>query len=211
MKMHWVTKIAGLLVGTALSASAMAVPLQNGDFSSGTNGFESWEGELDDGSSYLSLTSDADFGTYSNYYSASSSAATLTNKNDYYHVSLFQSFDVPTTAGTLILSFGYEWFVSNVDDFVQATLEDVSTNVFYDLATYVPGVSASGTVNYDITSLAGKNVELYFLVEDGDYAAGDWLRVSNITITETVKVPAPPVLVLLLTGLAGLLYRTKRS
>ncbi|HEC15764.1 MAG TPA: hypothetical protein ENI99_04205 [Sedimenticola sp.] len=213
MKMHWVMKIAGLSAGMILSAAAVAGPLLNGDFSSGTNGFESWKGELDNGGPpVVSLTTDADFGTYSTSYSASAGAATLTNDNgdDFYHVSLFQSFDVPVTAGTLALSLDYEWSVSSLDDLVQASLED-SSSVFYDLfAGLTPAMTASGTINYDITGLAGDTVELYFLVEDADWVETDWLRVGNITITETLSVPAPPVLVLLLAGLAGLAYRRCR-
>ncbi len=219
MKMHWVTKIAGLLAGVVFSASAMAGPLQNGDFSSGTNGFESWGGELYDGSTSTDLVDDAAFGTYNSFYNASGGAATLTNDETYWSVFLFQSFHVPMTGGTLTLSFGYEWSISDtVNDFVQAQLEDPSGTV--DTIGLFDGVAlannASGTITQDITAFAGLSdpVELSFLLEDnwgGGNTTGDWLKISNIMITETLSVPAPPVLMLLLTGLTGLLYRTKRS
>ncbi len=216
MKMHWVTKIAGLLAGVVLSASAMAMPLQNEDFSSG---FNNWEGEVEWADGFNGDTiflPPASFGTYSANYShnASEKSATLTTtlSNDiaYWSVSLFQSFDMPTTAATL--SFSYEWSVTDIAaDSVQASLQDPS-GALYDLfAALAMQDTGSGSINYDITGFAGNTMALLFLVEDNDEVEGDWLKIRNITITETMSVPAPPVLALLLIGLTGLLYRTKRG
>lgn len=214
MKMHWVTKIAGLLVGTVLSASAIALPLQNGDFSNGANGFENWEGTLTDTNI---VETNADFGAHTAFYSTNGAgAATLTPDETYWSVLLYQIFDVPTTAGILTLSFSYDWTISSsTDDFVLGELEDqaqnnpLSTLSLLDSYTSMP---TSGAINLDITAFAGREVNLLFLIEDGNDPTNDKLIISNIAITETVvSVPAPPALALLFAGLAGLLYRTKRD
>lgn len=207
--MHLVTKIAGLLAGVVFSASAIALPLQNGDFSSG---FDNWKGELYDGTASVELPADEPFGNHSGIYSTpGGGAATLTPDEVYWNVLLYQAFDVPTTVGMLTLSFSYEWVISdNVNDFVLAELNDL-TGGSGTVSLFDSSSMPSGTINIDITALAGEEAELLFLIEDTDDSRNDSLTIRNITITETMSVPAPPTLLLLFAGLTGLMYRTKRG
>ena len=164
------TSVLLLLVSTVSNATVL-----NGDFSNGANGFESWNGELSSDPSFppaVALTSDSDFGANATNYSASSPSATVTNDDVYWHASLFQGFDLSSSAGVWNLSFDYSFSVSDTAmDFIDISLWN-SGSFVEDLLLHS---GSSGSVNYDLP-VAGYGTtgwELYFLVEDGDFITGD--------------------------------------
>ncbi len=185
---------AGLLCSAASSAN-----LLNGDFSSG---FDNWEGEVFDGAA---TTVSPLPGSFGDNFDASSGAAVITNDDINWAVTLFQDFTVQSLlnpANTLWLELDFSSSVSApFSDFVVAELVDLGGS----LAT----LDISGG-SVDITSWAGLNAEILFLVEDGDFDTGDFLTIDNISITQhAASVPEPGSLALFLSAGLALLARRR--
>jgi hypothetical protein len=188
---------AGLLCSAASSAN-----LLNGDFSSG---FDSWQGQVtyDDPTSGLPV--DEIVSPLTSNFDATSGAAVITNDNINWGVALFQDFTVQSLlapANTLWLELDFSSSVSApFSDFVVAELVDLGGS----LAT----LDISGG-SVDITSWAGLNAEILFLVEDGDFGTGDFLTIDNIRITQhAASVPEPGSLALFLSAGLALLARRR--
>jgi hypothetical protein len=202
-----VTPAATLAV--LFSAHAHSAALQNGDF---TDGFEHWTGETTD----ISFTDET--WTASEMQGPSLVSAlfeipvgggevTLFTDNTYYHTGIFQAFDVNASqGGPITISFDFNWALTdNVDrfDFVQASLDHAGglEDLFDSLDK--SALTASGSINYDITNLAGEPVTLSFFVEDGGDDIPDQLTIGNIQVNVAVA-PIPGTAILVAAGLIGL-------
>jgi len=191
------------------SAQAHGAALQNGDF---TDGFEHWTGETTD----ISFTDET--WTASEMEGPSPVSAlfeipvgggevTFLTDNTYYHTGIFQAFDVNSApAGPVTISFNFNWALTdNIDrlDFVQASLDHAGglEDLFEGLDK--TALTASGSINYDITNLAGEPVTLSFFVEDGGDDVADRLTIGNIQVN-AAAAPIPGTAVLVALGLIGL-------
>lgn len=187
--------IIGLALQCAVAFTASAMPLANGDFSAG---FDGWTGVVSDIFSFETLV-DPLPGAFPDNFNASTGAAVLTTStiaDDIFSVVMFQTFDLPTIAPGETLKLFYE---------VTAVLSDVDPN-FGDLAFaqldhgsgFLDSIDLLGTGMQDITALAGETVGLLFAVEDFDGGIScfvdcdDVMTIDNIAIAViAASVPEP--------------------
>ena len=118
-------------------------------------------------------------------------------------------FIIPSDA--LALSFDYELVVA---------IDNVDFFDFYIINTEAPTFPVggseglySGNYSYDLTALRGNTVPVIFHLlydwTDGGYES--ILTISNVEITQVAAVPEPATLLLLLSGVAGLLGFNRRK
>jgi len=179
-------------------STAWAGPFVNGDFSS----FTGWSGAVRGGSDppvTVNPTTDARFAL------PQSGFAGLYNDSSFYEVVLSQGFDLDASARTL--RFDYAWALTAGDpdnpDLVQAVLWLADRSVFIDLFPLSLDTSApsgSGSQIADISALAGSQVLLEFVLQDGDFDELDWFEIGHVAIVSE-QVPLPATLALLLPGL----------
>lgn len=201
------------LTACLMTTTAIAGPLQNGDFSSG---FDAWTGEVTDDSFVDTQLTPAQMAVSPLYQLPGGGAVDLFNDATFFHTSIFQAFDLPNIAAgdALSLSFGYDWALTDdIDffDFVQAVLDFGGASpidLFAGLDTSAP--TATGNIDWDVTAIAGQAVTLLLAVDDADFLP-DRLTIDNITITHTsAAAPAPGTALLLLLALVGM-HRVRRA
>ena len=94
------------------------------------------------------------------------------------------------------LSFNYSLNLgTHDDDYLVAVIN--FTNYFFEL-----GVSQTGFFQYDFSALSGQTISLAFGLESNDWLAGSSATISNL---DMAVIPVPGTLILLASGLAGLL------
>ena len=185
-------------------SSQSSASLINTDFAGGFNG---WEGQVntfdtvtDVESFFEPVVNFDDFNNSFNLLSNGVELVTAFNGDlDTFGVFLFQSFVVSSNAVLLSLEF-----LASAD-FFTVTLVDENLNLIHDFTT--DGLGA------DLSALRGRQLSLEFGVEDTDFAPGDSLMVSNISLTSSpLAVPAPSSLLLMLVALFGLrIFLPKRQ
>ncbi len=193
--------VAGLISGGGVSAAG----LQNGDFSSGFNG---WSGQ-DDLNNYDSTQMDAS--NSPDHFTIDGEAAKLSTQYDNggsYLVTMFQDFTMPTLSAagnSLWLDFDFDVLLDDVagGDYWYAQIGDGLGGL--------TDIDVTGAGPFDVTSFAGLNVQILFGLENNS-GGDDWLKIDNVTITEEIQannVPEPGVFALL--GLGALMLRRKIS
>lgn len=196
------------------AGNASALLLQNGDFSDGPNGFAGWTGQLFDSSTLLPTTL-TDPGTDSHFTATGDGFAELTNDFSYFGVGLFQDFDIPSTVGTLTLSFDYSWMATDTSD----SGDLVSASLAFGLDSFdlfegksLSDIALDNLVSVDITAFAGESSRLEFFLFDRDFNENELLRIGNIQLTENVQpIPEPGTFALMLAGLLSFLVAYKSS
>lgn len=199
----------GLLV-MATAPFAIASPLENGDF---TPDFTGWSGETTDlANGVLAATPDTDprFSLL-----GSGLAKLTTDPNDpdnIYGVDLFQAFDLPSDVTTIEFDFG--WEISDPGfDLAEVILTNTADTL--DSLLLAEGLTATGAITpfaIDISSFAGKNVQLLFRVEDAGDDVADSITFGNIVINQpAASVPAPTTLALFGLGVAIAGWRRRRA
>lgn len=180
-----ILKLACLMIGLAISGAASA-GLINGDFS---NGFNGWSADYsyDDGVQVEFFVPVTNIGNFPVNFSTSANSVTLTpefdNLSDNFGLYLSQVFQVAANSSVLSLNFDFN-LTDNSQDDVYVTLVDSNFDVVHDFM--IDGLSV------DISSFAGSSVSLEFGVEDVDVVYGDYLTVSNISISQqSLPVPEP--------------------
>ena len=213
MKLPMTLPIA-TLTACLLTTAAVAGPLQNGDFSSG---FDGWTGEVTDDSFVDTQLTPTEMTASSLYQRPGGGAVDLFDDDTFFHTSIFQAFDLPSidAGDTLFLSFGYDWALTDdVDffDFVQATLDTGGASpidLFAGIDTAAP--SANGIIDFDAASLAGQSVTILFAVDDADFQA-DRLTIDNIIVThQSAAAPTPGTPMLLILGLLAIVRQIRRA
>jgi hypothetical protein len=94
------------------------------------------------------------------------------------------------------LSFNYSLNLGTHDDDYLVGVIDF-TNYFFER-----GVSQTGFFQYDFSPFSGQTISLAFGLESNDLLAGSSATISNLDMT---VIPVPGTLILLASGLAGLL------
>lgn len=178
-----ILKTICLIVSISLSGVASA-GIINADFSNGLNG---WDADFSyfDGSDEYFYEPVIDFGDFTDNFSTATNSVTLNTSIDgtdeYFGLYLFQEFKVDNDAFELSLNFDY--FLSDENsDWASVTLVDENFDVVHDFIN-------DGLV-FDISNFTGSFMALEFGLEDGDFIYGDYLTVSNISIS-SVEVPEP--------------------
>jgi len=211
---------------------SFAAPFQNGTFDTNFNG---WLGELhaadlngdiiahydlDPNAPSFTLDAEGD-GTpenyQNNYFSIDNHQAKLTNDETFFDVVLYQDFDMETLSPgwTMDISFWIKWTPTNSDqDSLSAILTDNnnSSNQLALLASISTNDLTDGVnVVVDVTSFAGKNVDLAFSLLDYDFDTRDKLLIDNITFNKhSASVPEPATMFLVGIGFLPLcLFRKK--
>ncbi len=196
-------------------SSVYATSFQNGDFSSG---FTGWSGEIVD-INFTSTTVDPASSDYFNIVSPNNQAQ-ISLDDTYWNNTLYQDFDMDSieSGWKMQISFWIKWApTDSTYDGLSVTLSDQNGQYFVNLLSGISNSSLlSGTnVTVDITSFAqnhgGEQVELAFTLYDLDYDTSDLLNVDNINLTmlPPATVPVPNPLVLLASGLCGLVFFRK--
>lgn len=200
--------LAGLMAFTLhYGVAALAVPLQNGDF---TAGFDHWTGQLIDVDFVDTTWGPAEMSASSLYQLPGGGRATLATDSTYFRTGLLQEFDL-IGSGSVALSFDYQWELSDSLgglDLVQGVL--VPGMGLVDL---LPGVDKSapvgaGSAEIDLTPFIGERLSILFFVEDGGDDRPDRLTLGNVRLTWS-SVPAPAPWLTLCVGAALLAVRRR--
>ena len=132
------------------------------------------------------------FGVSVNY---GTGTVTFTEDMNYSAIYFYNdTFLVDPLAATL--SFNYSLNLgTHDDDYLVAVIN--YTNYFFEL-----GVSQAGFFQYDFSALSGQTISLAFGLESNDFLAGSSATISN---PDMALIPVPGTLILLASGLAGLL------
>lgn len=197
----------------ALVASPVfAVPFTNGDFSSGSTGWNdasstgtasvvSGQAQLDTGAgtdlfSAVLVQGDDGFFNFSNPISLDASVNYL-------------NFDVAfVDLGVDGSESGGSFFTDALFVYLYDAL-DFSKDLFIDPLVDISFGSTLTRLHFDVSSLAGRDVALSFELADENDGRNSRVLIDNITFTSTingnVSVPEPPMVLLIATGLVGLI------
>ncbi len=188
-----------VITGLLLSNGSSAATFTNGDFSSGFNG---WGGAVGS-SSGINIV---DPNTNPSNFNISSGAALLTSNTSLFGgnsvVNIFQTFVVQSLlspSNTLLLGFD---FTKSFDD-----ITDVFLAQIVESGNLSHAIDLSSGGSFDITSFAGKNVELRFGLENvaSPDGSNDSLTIDNIFISQNqVSVPEPTTILLIGAGLMAM-------
>ena len=172
------------LVAALMTCSSASASIINSDFSDGLN---NWNADYSyfDGAQEHYYEPVIDFADFTDNFSTGSNSVTLTTSfdddNEYFGLYLFQQFEVADDAFELSLNVDYHLTDFDID-WASVTLVDENFDVIHDFMN--DGLSVN------ISSLTGSLVSLELGLEDGDFVYGDYLTVSDITMS-SVEVPEP--------------------